>query len=277
MSSADNTAGAASPALGGGASGWREATKLIREIGLKMSLPTTVVCTSLALYHRFIAGPASDQLDLGLVAMAVVYLASKAEENPRDLRDVITVGHNCLRPEEAPLRVGSFYRELRESVIACELLVLRGVGFDLVVAHPHRHLLHFATLLEQDLNSNSGGSGSGRREGVGATPWFVDRVGNRVESGGGAGSSSSAAQKSVTKLLRDAVNVAWQLLTDSYHTRLPLEASPPHLAVVALWVAVEAQGIAATVGMEKAARGERLKATYYSELLPDPAASSVAT
>lgn len=115
-------------------------------------------------------------------------------------------------------------------------------GFDLVVAHPHRHLLHFATLLEQDLNSNSGGSGSGRREGVSATPWFVDRVGNRVESGGGAGSSSSAAQKSVTKLLRDAVNVAWQLLTDSYHTRLPLEASPPHLAVVALWVAVEAQG-----------------------------------
>lgn len=111
-----------------------------------------------------------------------------------------------------------------------------------MVAHPHRHLLHFATLLEQDLNSNSGGSGSGRREGVGATPWFVDRVGNRVESGGGAGSSSSAAQKSVTKLLRDAVNVAWQLLTDSYHTRLPLEASPPHLAVVALWVAVEAQG-----------------------------------
>lgn len=80
MSSADNTAGAASPALGGGASGWREATKLIREIGLKMSLPTTVVCTSLALYHRFIAGPASDQLDSGLVAMAVVYLASKAEE-----------------------------------------------------------------------------------------------------------------------------------------------------------------------------------------------------
>ena len=139
MSSADNTAGAASPALGGGASGWREATKLIREIGLKMSLPTTVVCTSLALYHRFIAGPASDQLDSGLVAMAVVYLASKAEEvrdaevqrihfdrrhptlsypfnnsfevdiyawfiqfqNPRDLRDVITVGHSCLRPEEA--------------------------------------------------------------------------------------------------------------------------------------------------------------------------------
>ena len=114
-----------------------------------------------------------------------------------------------------------------------------------MVAHPHRHLLHFATLLEQDLNSNSGGGGGGgsdRREGVSATPWFVDRVGNRVESGGGAGSSSSAAQKSVTKLLRDAVNVAWQLLTDSYHTRLPLEASPPHLAVVALWVAVEAQG-----------------------------------
>ena len=62
-----------------GASVW-STTILIRGIGLRLSLPSTVICTALALYHRFRTGEATAQLDSGLVAMAVIYLASKAEE-----------------------------------------------------------------------------------------------------------------------------------------------------------------------------------------------------
>lgn len=62
-----------------GASVW-STTMLIRGIGLRLSLPSIVICTALALYHRFRTGEATAQLDSGLVAMAVIYLASKAEE-----------------------------------------------------------------------------------------------------------------------------------------------------------------------------------------------------
>jgi hypothetical protein len=203
------------------------AVGLIREVGRKLSLPPLVTCSALALYHRFTAAAAAAEFDSSLIVMAVVYLATKAEECPRDLRDVITVGHSCIHRDEPTLRVGKMYRELRESVIACELLVLRGVGFDLggVAAHPHRHLLHFATLLEQ----------------------------HQVDRREDAGAAASSSDIPTDDALRGAVNTAWALCNDAYITRLPVLTPPAHLAVVALWLAAEAIGIASVLGMEAAA------------------------
>jgi hypothetical protein len=169
-----------------------------------------------------------------------MYLATKAEEQPRDLRDIITVGYSCIHREgEPPLRVGSLYRELRESVIACELLVLRGVGFDLggAAVHPHRHLLHFATLLEQQYEDRNRGVGVG----VGGSSSSSIR---ETGAGVGAGSVESATTTKEDKesnlppsaedaALRVAVNTGWSLCNDAYNTRLPLVTSPAHLGVAA--------------------------------------------
>jgi len=78
--------------------------------------------------HRFNASPSAGLLDESLVCVALVYLAAKSHENPRDLRDVITTGFRALHPGTPVLRIDEFYRDLRESVINCELLYVRNLA-----------------------------------------------------------------------------------------------------------------------------------------------------
>ena len=49
--------------------------------------------------------PTRDQLDPSLLCLAVLYLAAKSEETPRDLRDVITTGFTALHPSRPLLRI----------------------------------------------------------------------------------------------------------------------------------------------------------------------------
>lgn len=54
-------------------------------------------------------------------------------------------------PGSTPLKVQRTYFELQESVINCELLVLRHLSFQLEIEYPHKYLLHFMLALEPDL------------------------------------------------------------------------------------------------------------------------------
>ena len=66
---------------------------------------------------------------------------------------MVTTGHavvHGLGPTGAPLVVDQLYRELRESVISAELIVLRAIDFELRVDHPHKYLLHLTdTIIER--------------------------------------------------------------------------------------------------------------------------------
>lgn len=43
-----------------------------------------------------------------------------------------------LHPSEPPLDIGSTYTALRESIIQCELFLLRALGFQVSIDHPHK-------------------------------------------------------------------------------------------------------------------------------------------
>lgn len=59
------------------------------------------------------------------------------------MRDVINVCYRTLHHDKPPLDIGSTYWSLRESVVQCELFVMRLLGFHVVLTHPHKYLLHY--------------------------------------------------------------------------------------------------------------------------------------
>ena len=43
-----------------------------------------------------------------------------------------------LHPSEPPLDIGATYTLLRESIIQCELFLMRALGFQVTIIHPHK-------------------------------------------------------------------------------------------------------------------------------------------
>lgn len=72
-----------------------------------------------------------------MLGTTVLYMASKAEESPHKLRDVINVCHRSLH-QNTFLDVGSEYWELRDSLFNCELFLLRVLGFRVSTENPHK-------------------------------------------------------------------------------------------------------------------------------------------
>jgi hypothetical protein len=53
----------------------------------------------------------------------------KVEESPVEARDVLNTCYRVAHPDKPPLTVGLMYFELQESLVNCELLVLRVLSF----------------------------------------------------------------------------------------------------------------------------------------------------
>lgn len=145
-----------------------------------LQLQTETRFTALVLLHRYVRaveehapGPAERRQqegvegDLPWVGAACIFLACKAEEEPRRLRDVINMVHMVLsRPPTPPSSVdgngiaaqtgrrrsdgniicimpqppnlNEDYWKAKKRVIETEQAVLRWLGFDVFVSHPHR-------------------------------------------------------------------------------------------------------------------------------------------
>ncbi|XP_065836523.1 cyclin-Q-like isoform X2 [Oscarella lobularis] len=117
-------------------------------------LKLSSVCTSTAttLYHRFFDAQSLNEYNPHLVAAACLYLASKIDELPRKVRDIVNVSYRCLHKKEPPLDVSDRYWKLRDSLVTCEFVVLRALGFRVAVDNPHQYLLHYLKLLSDWLN-----------------------------------------------------------------------------------------------------------------------------
>ncbi|KAG8447796.1 hypothetical protein GDO86_015054 [Hymenochirus boettgeri] len=87
--------------------------------------------------------------------MSAIYLAGKVEEQHLRTRDIINVCHRYLNPEKEPLEVDSLFWELRDSIVQCELLMLRILNFRVSFQHPHKYLLHYLISLKNWMNRHS--------------------------------------------------------------------------------------------------------------------------
>jgi hypothetical protein len=97
--------------------------------------------------------------DLPWIGAACIFLACKAEEESRRLRDVINMTHMVLLSSSSspdgrqsnkkvvldvvnkPPLLNEKYWESKKKVIENEQIVLRWIGFDCFVSHPHRAVL----------------------------------------------------------------------------------------------------------------------------------------
>ncbi|KAM8863271.1 cyclin-Q isoform 2-T2 [Spinachia spinachia] len=116
--------------------------RFIMETGVKLGMRSVPVATACVLYHRFFQRVSVQAYEPYLVAMSCVYLAGKVEEQHTRTRDIINVSHRYFNSGSAPLECDKEFWDLRDSVVQCELLILRQLNFQVSFEHPHKSLVN---------------------------------------------------------------------------------------------------------------------------------------
>ncbi|CAI5796010.1 Cyclin-Q [Podarcis lilfordi] len=129
--------------------------RFIMEAGVKLGLRSVPIATACTIYHRFFMEVPLEPYDPYLVAMAALYLAGKVEEQHLRTRDIINVSHRYLHPRSDLLELDMHFWELRDSIVQCELLMLRVLCFRVSFQHPHKYLLHYLLSLKHWMNRHS--------------------------------------------------------------------------------------------------------------------------
>ncbi|CAA0829142.1 Cyclin-T1-4 [Striga hermonthica] len=116
----------------------------LQNLGIRLDLPQTTIGTAMVLCHRFFVRRSHASQDRFLIATATLFLASKSEETPRPLNDVLKVSSEILHGHEfatlsfkLPL---DWFEQYRERILEVEQLILTTLNFELGVQHPYESL-----------------------------------------------------------------------------------------------------------------------------------------
>jgi len=131
-------------------------TCLISEACKRLKLSSISCYTACYLYHNFnekTAGQAFLWMKVSseyksVFAVTSIYLASKLAEEPTKIRDIVNVSSRILHPDDDPLNIGERYWSLRDSVLNCELYLLRMIQFDAALDYPQNYLLSYLNSLK---------------------------------------------------------------------------------------------------------------------------------
>ncbi|XP_036715446.1 cyclin-L2 isoform X6 [Balaenoptera musculus] len=114
------------------------------------------MATGQVLFQRFFYTKSFVKHSMEHVSMACVHLASKIEEAPRRIRDVINVFHRLRHLREkkkpVPLLLDQDYVNLKNQIIKAERRVLKELGFCVHVKHPHKIIVMYLQVLECERN-----------------------------------------------------------------------------------------------------------------------------
>ncbi|TEA39289.1 hypothetical protein DBR06_SOUSAS2110032 [Sousa chinensis] len=130
--------------------------ELIQAAGILLRLPQVAMATGQVLFQRFFYTKSFVKHSMEHVSMACVHLASKIEEAPRRIRDVINVFHRLRHLREkkkpVPLLLDQDYVNLKNQIIKAERRVLKELGFCVHVKHPHKIIVMYLQVLECERN-----------------------------------------------------------------------------------------------------------------------------
>uniref|UniRef100_F7EZN4 Cyclin L2 n=1 Tax=Macaca mulatta TaxID=9544 RepID=F7EZN4_MACMU len=132
--------------------------ELIQAAGILLRLPQVAMATGQVLFQRFFYTKSFVKHSMEHVSMACVHLASKIEEAPRRIRDVINVFHRLRQLREkkkpVPLLLDQDYVNLKNQIIKAERRVLKELGFCVHVKHPHKIIVMYLQVLECERNQH---------------------------------------------------------------------------------------------------------------------------
>ncbi|TFK55198.1 cyclin-like protein [Heliocybe sulcata] len=133
--------------------------KLIHQAGILLKQKQVAVATAQILFQRFWFVTSMKQFGIGDVGMGALYLASKLEECPLRMRDLINVYDLLLQraahaPPSGDFRYapmsyfGNAFYDLKDALVVAEMQVLKRLGFDVHVVLPYGTLVNYMRLLD---------------------------------------------------------------------------------------------------------------------------------
>ncbi|XP_055523974.1 cyclin-L1 [Wyeomyia smithii] len=132
--------------------------ELIQTAGILLKLPQVAMATGQVLFQRFFYSKSFVRHSMEATAMSCVCLASKIEEAPRRIRDVINVFHHIKQvrgqKQLVPMILDQHYINLKSQVIKAERRVLKELGFCVHVKHPHKLIVMYLKYLELEKHQN---------------------------------------------------------------------------------------------------------------------------
>jgi len=131
--------------------------ELIQTSGILLALPQTAMATAQVLFQRFYYSKSFVRQPMDTTAMACVYLASKIEEAPRRIRDVVNVFHHIRQYRTTkiiqPMILDPNYIRQKNDVTLSERRILKELGFCVHVKHPHKLIVVYMQQLGYDRDS----------------------------------------------------------------------------------------------------------------------------
>lgn len=130
--------------------------ELIQTAGILLKLPQVAMATGQVIFQRFYYSKSLVRHNMETTAMGCVCLASKIEEAPRRIRDVINVFNHvkqvCGQKAIQPVVLDQNYVGLKNQVIKSERRVLKELGFCVHVKHPHKIIVMYLQVLGYEKN-----------------------------------------------------------------------------------------------------------------------------
>lgn len=143
----------------------RFGAELIRRAGFLLKLPQFTVASAATMFQRFYFRKSFAEFEVRSLATAALALASKLEEHPRKLQEVIQAFYRLqmreLKEDDGTPSYGGRptphldvsqreFADVKTEVVRAERSILRELGFEvkLVLEHPHRYVLEYVDLLK---------------------------------------------------------------------------------------------------------------------------------
>jgi cyclin L len=139
------------------------ACEFIRTCAIGLRLNQSTCASAQVLLHRFYAKKSMKRFDTKRMAATAIWLASKLEESPRKIRDII----NVLLRVEGRLDAGDEMRtktktktttvvdvysdqfeDIKEDLVRKERHMLKEFGFVIKIEHPHKFVLNYLQILD---------------------------------------------------------------------------------------------------------------------------------
>ncbi|KAF0484226.1 cyclin-like protein [Gigaspora margarita] len=126
---------------------------LIQSAGILLRLPQVAMATAQVLFQRFFYVASLRKFSIRDIGMGSLFLASKVQESPCKIRDLINVYHYLIQryrnlPVEPLEYFGSEVYEMKEALTVAEMQILKKLGFNVHVQLPYGLMVNYLKVLE---------------------------------------------------------------------------------------------------------------------------------